>query len=165
MRSVARVPVPPPPLAFSGIVRNAPSMRNTHRLPRVPAALACVVVLTAGLTACSSDETTAADFCESAEQLEQNQADVDLTDSDQAISALRASAEEARGISAPPEIADDWDVMVTGITNVVDALDGVDLEDPAALQEAIGSIDTEGLDAATENVSEYMDANCTTETP
>lgn len=140
-------------------------MRITPRLPRIPAALACVAVLAAGLTACSSDETTAAEFCESAEQLQENQADLDLTDSDQALAAFRASAEEARGISAPPEIADDWDVMVTGISDLVDALDGVDFEDPAALQEAIGSIDTEGLDEATENVSAYMDANCTPETP
>ncbi|MGY1831928.1 hypothetical protein ACI8AA_16085 [Geodermatophilus sp. SYSU D01180] len=110
----------------------------------------------------SPAEDTAAgeDFCARAADLDQRVEDaLAEVEGDASLpEVFRQLGEEMRDVSAPEEIAADWEAMQAGLDRMADAVAELDLTDGdsvAALEEA-GS----GLDTASANVETYLRDEC-----
>jgi hypothetical protein len=128
-------------------------METTHPRPllRRAAALAAVPAMLLGLAACGDDDDDSAsadDFCDQANEIDQEFAAVDDPSSDDFSEALDA----LREMDPPEEIADDWDQLV----EAMESLEDVDVDDPDALAE----FDAEELQAASDRIDTFMEEEC-----
>jgi len=114
----------------------------------------------------TSESGGGGDFCE---QL-QNVDDEILTTPDPTNAAdIAKTFDDAAGaladVSAPGEIQEDWDTLVSTFRGWADAFEGIDLSDPDALaeaQDALSAIqdDQQKLLDATQRISEYAADTC-----
>lgn len=134
--------------------------RHTLRRALGPLALAALVLPVA---ACSGDDPDPAAFCDSArDALEASSLNVETGEEFQA--ALADMAADIRDISAPSEIADEWNTFrdaVVGMEREVAATDGSDEAVQQALVDYNTDVDSDALADANDALSDYVTETCT----
>jgi hypothetical protein len=71
-----------------------------------------------------------------------------------------------REVDAPTEIADDWEAIVSATESIVDAVDELDLSDPASAAQQLEDLsaqleeDAEAIEEAGDRVDDYLSAEC-----
>jgi ABC-type amino acid transport substrate-binding protein len=136
-------------------------------MKRTILAAGLALALGCSLAACGGDDSSSGGsvegWCALEGKFDENPFEaVDPTDVDgfrTAIEEFQGSFGELRS-SAPEEIKGDVDTVLTAFDGLVDALEEADYDflkvDPAALE----SLGGEEINAASERVSEFTDANC-----
>lgn len=136
---------------------------------RIALAAAAVLAL-GGMAACSDDDGgggSAASFCDDVTKVDEafNTLDDDISDPSQLGEIFGEVQASLDAIDPPDAIADDWDTLTSALSEVVDVVEDIDFEDPAALaslgEELAGLEERFGdVEAAGDRIQEFASAEC-----
>lgn len=120
------------------------------------------------LAACGDDDDDPdAAFCDAAEAVDDRFAELDvaLEEGERPAAAVLGDIEaelEALAADAPAELAVDLGAMTEAVRRLATALEGVDLQDPGALEAIADDLQAadEDLDRASDRVAEHLREAC-----